>query len=426
MRVARKVSEYPSNPFGKKPRAFLVGGFVRDLLLGDISATDADLEIYGIPVELLEAMIRPLFPEAPVSTVGKAFGVIEVSLGKGLELDIALPRHESKVAEGHRGFAIMGDPNLDVEQAANRRDFTINAMSFDPLTGDLMDPMHGTFDLEERILRVVDAETFIDDPLRAARAIQFVGRFGLTVEPASLILLKKIVASQDFRSLSAERMTEEWRKLFFKAEFPSRGLQLAQDIGLKDFPFSYAADSCAFICRKQQLMGDDYLEAMLATVFDGWTDEQVMETFHKTVFSRSVEEGVMHLRTQLALISQIEVTINGMRIFLKRLAPASLASFFAVAEATGKLAPAQAKRWRSFITEHDIETAAKTPLLRGQDLIEIGLPTGPRIGELIDAIEEMRDQGELVTREQALHTVKEKIATYAHPSSSKSKKSVSR
>src|SRR5919108_658037 len=146
-------------------RALVVGGWVRDRLLGRMSK-DIDLEVYGLPVQDLRAILSRF---GPVNVVGESFTVYKVG-----DIDIALPRRESKVARGHRGFDVIGDPSMSFEEAARRRDFTINAIAWDPLAGEYIDPYGGIDDLlHRRILRVVDARTFADDSLRVLRGIQF-------------------------------------------------------------------------------------------------------------------------------------------------------------------------------------------------------------------------------------------------------------
>ena len=151
-------------------RALVVGGFVRDRLLGHPSK-DLDLEVFGIPEDALAGLLAGV---GRVDIVGQAFSVYKVGA-----IDVALPRRESKIGRGHKGFAVSGDPSMSFYEAARRRDFTINAISWDPLTGDYIDPVGGRADLEARVLRVVDRERFADDSLRVLRALQFTARFEL-------------------------------------------------------------------------------------------------------------------------------------------------------------------------------------------------------------------------------------------------------
>ena len=222
--LAAKVQHIPNG------RALLVGGYVRDQLLG-IASKDADIEVYGVPAKKLEALLRHAYPRR-VNTVGRAFGVLKIAIGNGKDLDVALPRRESKTGAGHRGFRVEGDPGMTISEAARRRDFTINAIAQDPLTGKMEDPFDGAKDLKKKVLRVVDPKTFIEDPLRVYRAAQFVARFGLTVEPATMRLMKKMVVRGDLLQLSAERITEELKKMLLRAERPSRGFELLRELGV--------------------------------------------------------------------------------------------------------------------------------------------------------------------------------------------------
>lgn len=207
-------------------RALLVGGSVRDSVLGKISK-DFDVEIYGLEAERVEEVVKEL---GKVSEVGKAFGILKMSLDGGMDIDVSLPRTDSKIGEGHRGFAVKTDPRMSVEDAARRRDFTMNALAADPLTGELFDPFGGVDDLKRRVLRVTDTERFGDDPLRVMRALQFVGRFGLSIEPESRDLM--IAMIPELKHLSKERIRIEWEKLFLKSEKPSLGLAAGMALGI--------------------------------------------------------------------------------------------------------------------------------------------------------------------------------------------------
>lgn len=200
-------------------RALLVGGWVRDQLLG-LPAKDVDVEVFGIEADRLLALLRQV---GSVNTVGEAFTVYKVG-----DADVSLPRRESKTGRGHRGFAVEGDPRLSFEEAARRRDFTINAMACDPLTRALHDPFGGQSDLRHRRLRHVDANTFGDDSLRVLRALQFAARFELTLDAETADLCR----NTPLDDLPAERVWGELHKLLLKAERPSLGFALARDLGI--------------------------------------------------------------------------------------------------------------------------------------------------------------------------------------------------
>jgi tRNA nucleotidyltransferase (CCA-adding enzyme) len=200
-------------------RALIVGGWVRDRLLGR-EAKDIDLEVYGLEADALKALLARF---GSVNAVGESFTVFKVA-----ELDVSLPRRESKVGRGHKGFEVVGDPTMSVDEAARRRDFTINAIAFDPLTGEYLDPFGGRADLEARVLRVVDPATFADDSLRVLRAMQFAARFECTLDPATAA----ICAAIPLDDLPAERVWGEVEKLLLRGVRPSIGLTVGRTLGV--------------------------------------------------------------------------------------------------------------------------------------------------------------------------------------------------
>jgi len=213
-------------------RALLVGGWVRDRLLG-LASKDIDIEVFGLPTTRLRATLEAL---GRVETVGESFQVYKLG-----DIDVSLPRRESKAGHGHRGFDVTGDPEMSIEEASRRRDFTINAISWDPLTDEYFDPSGGRSDLSHRILRAVDPHRFGDDSLRVLRAVQFAARFGLTLEPATRDLCRTIPLDD----LPPERIWGEVEKLLFASK-PSIGFALALDLGIVErlFPELHALVGC--------------------------------------------------------------------------------------------------------------------------------------------------------------------------------------
>jgi tRNA nucleotidyltransferase (CCA-adding enzyme) len=180
-------------------RAMLNGGCVRDPLLTPPQQTkDWDIEVYGVEPEKLREIVSKF---GEVNVVGEAFAVYKV----GRHLDVSLPRRERKAGTGHRGFIVEGDPWMSFEEACRRRDFTINAILHDPLTGETVDPYDGRGDIERRVLRMVSRETFADDSLRVLRAAQFAARFQFEVEAETAELCSKI----DVADLPRERVWGE-------------------------------------------------------------------------------------------------------------------------------------------------------------------------------------------------------------------------
>lgn len=200
-------------------RAYCVGGCVRDALLG-VEPKDVDVEIYGLEAEKIERILSKKFR---FEIVGKSFGVWIL---KGLDIDVSMPRTERKTGAGHKAFEIVGDPFLLPKDACARRDFTINSILYDILSGETIDEFGGMDDLKNKILRHT-SERFSEDPLRVLRAMQFAARFNLDVASETVELCSKI----EMENLPAERIFEEWKKLILKGGEISRGLFFLRDCG---------------------------------------------------------------------------------------------------------------------------------------------------------------------------------------------------
>jgi len=205
-------------------RALLVGGWVRDRLRG-VPCKDADLEIQGLELADLERILRRF---GPVIAVGRAFGVLRV---KGLDADIGLPRRDSKIGPGHRGFDVRPEPHLDFADASRRRDLTINAMGFDPLSEEVIDPHGGREDLADGRLRATDPRHFGEDPLRALRVAQFAARFQMRPDGELL----RLCAALDLAEVSPERIFDELRKLLLRSAQPSIGFEFLRETRLLRF-----------------------------------------------------------------------------------------------------------------------------------------------------------------------------------------------
>jgi tRNA nucleotidyltransferase (CCA-adding enzyme) len=222
----------------------LVGGTVRDRLLG-IESKDFDVEVYGLEPDRLREVLEQI---GRVNAVGEHFAVYKLvfyqpahdrndnsslagaAAQERFEIDVSLPRRESKSGRGHRGFVIEGDPAMTIGEAARRRDFTVNAILYDPLTGETVDPYGGEQDLKRRTLRVVAADTFVEDSLRVLRAVQLAARFSMTIDPRTVELCRTI----DLSDLPRERIWGEIEKLLTLTAHPSIGLQAALDLGVLD------------------------------------------------------------------------------------------------------------------------------------------------------------------------------------------------
>ena len=215
--AVRKIAQLVREAGG---RALMVGGSVRDLLLGGIPVKDVDLEVFGLAAARVQDVVGSAFG---YDACGLSFGVLKI---KHYDIDVALPRRESKRGTGHKGFLIDADPDLSIPEAASRRDFTINAMYYDPLAERFEDPYGGVADLENRILRHVSPK-FVEDPLRVLRGMQFVARFGLTPAPETV----EICRAMTTEGLPPERLFEEWAKLLTKGVHIAQGLAFLRATG---------------------------------------------------------------------------------------------------------------------------------------------------------------------------------------------------
>ena len=216
-----------------KGRILIVGGSVRDGLLG-ICPKDIDIEVYGVSVNDLEKILVGKFR---IDVVGQSFGVFIL---KDLQIDISIPRRESKIGPKHTDFKVDGDPSMSPLHAAARRDFTINSISLDPLNGEIIDPYNGRSDLSNKLLRHVSS-AFTDDPLRVLRGMQLVARFGLSVDPTTIELCRTLYPSD----LPKERLWEEWKKLILLGNDISLGLKFIYECGwLQYFPELEAIVGC--------------------------------------------------------------------------------------------------------------------------------------------------------------------------------------
>ena len=207
-------------------QALVVGGWVRDHLLG-VRSKDVDIEVFGLDVERLEALLAGF---GTVHAVGRAFGVFRVG---GIDVDVSMPRRDSKRGPGHRGFDVAPDPSLDFPEAARRRDLAVNSIGIDPLTGAVLDPHGGRLDLQRRVLRATDPTHFPEDPLRGLRVAQLAARLEMAPDEELVALCRTL----DLSELSGERVFDEFTKLLLRAAKPSLGFHVLEDTGqLRFFP----------------------------------------------------------------------------------------------------------------------------------------------------------------------------------------------
>lgn len=221
--TAKRIAQSVSSVGG---RAYFVGGFVRDRLLGTENK-DIDIEVHGVSPEKLREILSSV---GEVLEIGENFGIFSL---KGCNIDVAMPRRERLYGTGHRDFDISVDPFIGTKKAAERRDFTVNALMEDVLTGEIIDHFDGLSDLKKKVLRHVNDTTFQEDPLRVLRLAQFAARFGFFVAEETKELCKTVELSH----LSRERVEEELKKAMLKAEKPSVFFEVLRQVRGLDFWF---------------------------------------------------------------------------------------------------------------------------------------------------------------------------------------------
>lgn len=205
-------------------RALLVGGYVRDTLL-EIPSKDADIEVFGLSLNALEDVLSRF---GKVMHIGKAFGVLRV---KGVDADFSLPRRDSKVGRGHKGFRVTYEPDMSFAEAVRRRDVTINSIGYDVSTSEVLDPLGGLEDLDAKVLRAADPRHFAEDPLRGLRVARFAACFDMTPDEE----LRRLCSELDLSELSSERVFAELNEILLGAAHPSIAFEFLRDTNLLRF-----------------------------------------------------------------------------------------------------------------------------------------------------------------------------------------------
>jgi tRNA nucleotidyltransferase (CCA-adding enzyme) len=443
IQIARLVNEHDG-------RALVVGGWVRDRLLGRTNK-DVDVEVYGIPAAALKTLLETL---GPVNVVGESFTVYKVA-----DVDVALPRRESKVGHGHRGFAVVGDPDMPPGEAARRRDFTMNAIAWDPLRDEYIDPFDGRRDLLERkLLRAVDPQTFGDDSLRVLRGVQFAARFNLAMETGTKEICRRIALDD----LPAERIWGEMEKLLLLADRPSIGFELALDLGVIErlFPELYALVGCPqepewhpegdvwvhtmMVIDQARMRIDDLDKPRKVAVMLGAVCHDLGKP-PTTAFVdgriRSIDHEQAGVVPALALLDRLNVqTLGGFDVrhevigvvahhlkplaFFKSATPVGDGAFrrlaqkvdlellarVAVSDCLGRTGNFDCSGIEWFLERAralGVEHAPPDPLVKGRHLLALGVEPGPRMGEILRRIYEQQLDGQITTLDEGLQAARE-------------------
>jgi len=402
-------------------RAYLVGGWVRDALLGK-SCRDYDVEVYDMAQD---ALVPILSKYGRTNLVGKAFGVIHLAM-KGLSLDFSFPRTESKVGYGHRGFVVHTDEKLSFKEAALRRDFTINAMGMELPDLTLCDPYGGIDDLKTHTLRHV-GPAFAEDSLRILRGVQFASRFGCTLAPSTVELCRTL----SLDDLSVERLFEEFKKWLLKPGKPSLGLRAFLDIKLDEYfpeirPFENSWDTLGAVLDNMAALRDSCLAENKPCSL---SEAQTMEFAFAALLADSADTSLKFLERITNEVHLLKIVPPLLKAF-REIAPAIVDEAPALRRLAVKLgglkllcllvqcAPREffatdrdfaEKLWRS-ATEYDLLEAAPQPYLTGKMLMDLGVKPGKQMGDIIKASFELQLDGKIANAAAALAWAKEIIA----------------
>lgn len=431
------------------PRVLIVGGWVRDFLLG-VESKDVDLEVYGLD---LDAVAENLVTAGhKVDLVGKQFGVLKVDN----RFDVSVPRRDSKNGVGHKGFTAVCDPTMTPKEAAARRDFTVNSIAFDPMTGEWLDPFNGVDDLREGVLRAT-SEAFVEDPLRVLRGMQFSARFGFDLDDWTYYLCETM--GKEFHALPAERVYEEWKKWALKGRYPGYGLlTLVSADWLQYFPELAALDDCpqepewhpegdvwihtlhvcdaaAEIAERDKLNDFDREVLMFAALCHdfGKPETTVKEESGRITSKRHAKEGVKHARAFLERMKAPQAVVEAVckltqyhlfhsnfgtslppaktvRRLANKLAPVTVELWAKLVEADASGRPPMpacnpVEGWLDIAEEVHVKDSAPKPLVMGRHLITLGVKPGPGMGAMLKDLFEKQLDGEFETVEDGLKLV---------------------
>jgi len=447
----------------KDAKAIIVGGSVRDHFL-KLTIKDYDIEVYGL--ESMQELEELLARYGSVNLVGKSFGVLKFSY-EGEEYDFSFPRLETKTGEGHRGFDVEVDGTLDFKTAARRRDFTVNALGYDVEEKTFLDPFGGLEDIKQKTLQHIDDETFIEDPLRVYRAVQFCARFGFGLALKTKVLCQDMSDKGLLEELPKERVYSEWKKLLLKAPKPSVGFELMRELGLLE---CYSPELHALVDVPQSPVwhpeGDVWVHTMM-TVDEMATlvkseeiedrDEKdklrfmfaiLCHDLGKAVSTTKDDEGnirsIGHEYTGISLTKMFMLRLTDEHDFIESLLPlvehhlkpsqfyraeskdkairklaskVNIEDLVVVAKAdflgrTTEEALARDYKAGAWILEKATKLKVKNKplekLLQGRDLIDLGLEPSPKFSEIINEVYMLQLEGKISFKEEALSYIGEK------------------
>ncbi|MBF0282650.1 MAG: CCA tRNA nucleotidyltransferase [Zetaproteobacteria bacterium] len=376
-------------------QAWLVGGFVRDSLLG-ITSHDYDIEVYGLEKKHLHTVAKRF---GTIKETGKHFGICKLFTAEGC-YDLALPRTEIKNAQGHQGFDVTPDHTLTLECATLRRDFTINAMMYNMHNQTLIDLHHGQRDLHDKILRHV-SPSFHEDPLRPLRAMQFAARFQLTLAAETAALCQTML--DEAATLSRHRIWQEWRK-WALAPYPEHGLTalkmshwlslypMLDEQSLNPSQWQRTLKSCAHTRHLLHTQAPHFDElSTLALMFAALFSHQ-SQTTHAQIIAfleaigapNAIRTIMIPLIENQTLHQMQSCTQAHVRHLAARLSPCSIEAWAIHTHAThpnDQEEQTTLDTWYMLARQLNIHQSKPLAIINGDMLLHAGIPTGPTMGQ---------------------------------------------
>jgi tRNA nucleotidyltransferase (CCA-adding enzyme) len=371
-------------------RLLLVGGTVRDEFLGRDNK-DYDCEVYGLSEANLESILETF---GTPNKVGASFAVYKL----GQDIDVSLPRKEKKVGVGHKGFEVTADPFMSYEEACSRRDFTINAIMKDPLTGEYIDPFNGRKDIQNTILRMVTSNTFQEDSLRVLRLAQFVSRFEFKVDAVTFDFAR----DTDLSDLPKERVWMEIEKLLMKSAKPYIGVDFMERVKITDKLFPHynpvgsivgtalnnAPEICSDLSYVEKLT---VMVALLGYATDSYADG-VDYPFFEELGLHSVD-GYNVRKQAMAILDNLPFgDLKSMYAYHKLSQKVSMKLMGRLSSCFPS-ATKFANEFRDTIERLGIENEPIKPEITGKHLIYLGMKPSPELGETLDYLYDLQMRG---------------------------------
>lgn len=396
---------------GSGMRPLIVGGAVRDSLIAGVASKDVDIEVHGATSmdDLSQALSSAGYF---VDEVGKSFGVLKTVLPNGMDIDISLPRRDSLVGEGHRGFEVEVDSSMGISEAAARRDFTINALYYDYEKGVILDAHGGLSDWKKKELRHVSS-AFAEDPLRVLRGVQFVSRFGLKLAPETAELSRSI--KDQYENLSRERVQEEWQKFFTKGKDVRSGLDALRATGWDEHFHLQEVEVESASADVETVMSTAQSRGLPREVLGPAALAFHVDSEHRESFLRSTIVGEKPVNKMLRLMAVEEtyeyddVTLNAWARNQVKAASSTIEEWDALHGS--KLPPRVRQNLESRARAAGCWAGPKPDLLTGQMILDAAgtKKGGPWVGAIQREAAGLQDRGLIMTDEDAKAWVSQKV-----------------